>query len=77
MRKYNRVSPPSILFLQGIVYEVMQLAKLQEFNTGGTIQVVVNNQVSFPVLSPNFYKVGKEPASGVAKCVMFRCLGYS
>jgi len=32
---------------QGIVYEVMQLAKLQEFNTGGTIHVVVNNQVGF------------------------------
>jgi 2-oxoglutarate dehydrogenase E1 component len=32
---------------QGIVYETMQLAKVREFATGGTIHIVVNNQVGF------------------------------
>jgi len=32
---------------QGVVYETMQLAKVNEFATGGTIHVVVNNQVGF------------------------------
>jgi len=31
---------------QGVVYETMQLAQLQDFGTGGTIHVVVNNQVT-------------------------------
>jgi 2-oxoglutarate dehydrogenase E1 component len=32
---------------QGIVYETMQLAKVADFDVGGTIHVVVNNQVGF------------------------------
>lgn len=32
---------------QGIVYEVIQMAKLDGYRTGGTIHVVVNNQVGF------------------------------
>jgi len=32
---------------QGIVYETMQMAKVQDFDVGGTIHVVVNNQVGF------------------------------
>merc|ERR1719375_1309753 len=32
---------------QGVCYESMQLAHVQEFDTGGTIHVVVNNQVGF------------------------------
>lgn len=32
---------------QGIVYETMQLAKVPDFDVGGTIHVVVNNQVGF------------------------------
>ena len=31
---------------QGIVYETMQLAKVKDFAVGGTIHIVVNNQVS-------------------------------
>lgn len=30
---------------QGIVYETMQLAKVKDFANGGTIHIVVNNQV--------------------------------
>jgi 2-oxoglutarate dehydrogenase complex dehydrogenase (E1) component-like enzyme len=33
---------------QGIVYETMQLAKPQDFGNGGTIHIVVNNQVKHP-----------------------------
>ena len=32
---------------QGVVYESMQMTKLEGFNTGGTIHVVTNNQVGF------------------------------
>ncbi len=32
---------------QGIVYETMQLAKVKDFSVGGTIHVVINNQVGF------------------------------
>lgn len=32
---------------QGIVYEVLQMAKLDGYKTGGTIHLVVNNQVGF------------------------------
>lgn len=32
---------------QGIVYEIVQMAKLDGYRTGGTIHMVVNNQVGF------------------------------
>lgn len=32
---------------QGIVYEIIQMAKLDGYKTGGTIHVVINNQVGF------------------------------
>jgi 2-oxoglutarate dehydrogenase E1 component len=32
---------------QGVVYEVIQMAKLDGYGTGGTIHIVVNNQVGF------------------------------
>jgi 2-oxoglutarate dehydrogenase E1 component len=32
---------------QGVVYEVVQMARLNGYSTGGTIHVVINNQVGF------------------------------
>ncbi len=32
---------------QGIVYEVIQMSKLNGYSTGGTIHIVVNNQIGF------------------------------
>ena len=32
---------------QGIVYETMQMAGVKDFDTGGTLHVIVNNQIGF------------------------------
>eukprot|EP00934_Nitzschia_sp_Nitz4_P003808 Nitzschia sp. Nitz4//scaffold24_size164493//89289//92779//NITZ4_002331-RA/size164493-snap-gene-0.9-mRNA-1//1//CDS//3329544123//3798//frame0 len=61
---------------QGVVYETMQLAGVPDFNVGGTIHVVVNNQIGFttnPINSrstPYCSDLGK--AFG---CPIFHCNG--
>jgi 2-oxoglutarate dehydrogenase E1 component len=32
---------------QGILYEIVQMAQLDGYKTGGTIHIVINNQVGF------------------------------
>lgn len=49
---YNKVVPILIhgdaaIAAQGVVYEVIQMATLDGFKTGGTIHIVINNQVGF------------------------------
>jgi 2-oxoglutarate dehydrogenase E1 component len=49
---YSKIAPIIIhgdaaVAAQGVVYEVVQMAKLDGYKTGGTIHIVVNNQVGF------------------------------
>lgn len=49
---YSRIAPIIIhgdaaIAGQGVVYEVIQMAKLEGYKTGGSIHIVVNNQVGF------------------------------
>ncbi len=43
---------------QGIVYETLDLAGLPDYTTGGTLHMVVNNQVSLTVLGPCLRELG-------------------
>lgn len=51
-RDYTKVAPIAIhgdaaIASQGIVYEVVQMSQLDGYKTGGTIHLVINNQVGF------------------------------
>lgn len=51
-KDYNKIVPILIhgdaaISGQGVVYEVVQMAKLKAYRTGGTIHLVANNQIGF------------------------------
>ncbi|HEY8548700.1 MAG TPA: 2-oxoglutarate dehydrogenase E1 component [Vicinamibacterales bacterium] len=50
---------------QGIVAETLNLARLEGYDTGGTIHIIVNNQLGFTATSKESY--GTSYASGLAR----------
>jgi 2-oxoglutarate dehydrogenase E1 component len=50
---------------QGIVAETLNLARLSGYNTGGTIHIIVNNQLGFTAVSRESYSTSY--ASGLAR----------
>jgi 2-oxoglutarate dehydrogenase E1 component len=51
---------------QGIVYETMQMARVPDFDVGGTVHVIVDNQIGFTVRAfiQSTPKKGKVYAAG-------------
>ncbi len=61
---------------QGVVYETMQLAGVDDFNVGGTIHVIVNNQIGFTTNPINSRSTPYASDLGKAfNCPIFHCNG--
>jgi 2-oxoglutarate dehydrogenase E1 component len=61
---------------QGVVYESMQLAKVPDFDIGGTVHVIVNNQVGFTTNPENSRSTMYASDLGKAfGCPIFHCNG--
>jgi 2-oxoglutarate dehydrogenase E1 component len=70
---YKKIAPvllhgDAALAGQGIVYEILQMCRLDGFRTGGTIHIVINNQVGFTT----HYKDGRSSTycTDLAKVVL-------
>lgn len=51
---------------QGVVYETMQLSRLNGYSTGGTIHLVINNQIGFTTLPKDSRSTRYSPEIGHA-----------
>ena len=61
---------------QGVVYETMQLANVQDFAVGGTIHVIVNNQIGYTTNPINARSTPYCSDLGKAfNCPIFHCNG--
>jgi len=61
---------------QGVVYETMQLANVEDFAVGGTIHVIVNNQIGFTTNPINSRSTPYCSDLGKAfNCPIFHCNG--
>jgi 2-oxoglutarate dehydrogenase E1 component len=46
-QKYSIAVHGDAALQEGILYEIVQMAQLDGYKTGGTIHIVINNQVGF------------------------------
>lgn len=54
---------------QGVVYETLQMARLSGYKTGGTLHLIVNNNIGFTTLA-------QEGRSTLSCCSIARAFGY-
>nr|AOE43333.1 oxoglutarate dehydrogenase [Rostrostelium ellipticum] len=62
---------------QGVVYETLHMSQLANYSTGGTVHIVVNNQIGYTVDIPIFHVNGDDVEAVVRVCRLAAEFGHN